>query len=111
MWIPQSLLELFTINKQTVDSLRTSVATLQAKNELLERELLSTKIMSDWLRVQFNQLSVERVRLMEKAYPGMSLPVPEIARTTSRVQDGFNLHDMFEDERTFAEAAEAQKLS
>jgi len=98
VWIPASLFTLFSINKETVDSLRLENAELKARDSVLERELLSTKIMSDWLRLQFNSLSAERSILIAKAYPGLNLPVPEIARTRSRVADNFDPRVLFEDQ-------------
>lgn len=97
MFIPKSLLSLFTINKETVDSLRLEVATLRGKNEILERELTSTKIMSDWLRMRHNQLEAERVKLLERAYPGLSLPAPEIVNISRKIKDGFDMQALFED--------------
>ncbi len=98
MWIPQSLLNLFTINKETVDALRIDVSVLRAKSEVFEHELASNKIMSDWLRMRVNQLEAERVVLMEKAYPGLHLPTPEISRISNRVKEAFDLTSLFEDQ-------------
>jgi hypothetical protein len=97
MWISKSLLDLFSIGRETVDTLRTENTTLRASNQLLERELVSAKIMSDWLRLKVNQLEVERVHLLAKAYPNLSLPAPELARTT-QVSKGFDLQALFEDQ-------------
>mgnify|MGYP001490952212 CR=1 len=98
MWIPNSLLALFNINKETVDELRSSVAVLDAQNTLLERELTAVKINSDWLRFQVNQLNSERVQLMAKAYPGLVLPAPEITRIGNKVKTAFDLVSLFEDQ-------------
>ena len=106
MWIPSSLLTLFSINKETVDTLRESAAVLTAVNGVLERELTSTKIMADWLRRQVNQLEAERVKLMEKAYPGLNLPAPEIARISTQIKEGFDMQALFED---MGDAAAAER--
>jgi len=99
MFIPKSLLSLFDISRETVESLRLEVGTLRTENAILNRELTSNKIMSDWLRFQVNQLSDERVKLMEKAYPGLHLAVPEISRAIpNKVKDGFDLQALFEDQ-------------
>ena len=98
MWIPASLLSLLTMNKDTLDSLRLEAATLRGKNEILERELTAIRINSDWMRARVNQVEAERSVLMEKAFPGLSLPVPEIARVANRVRSGFDLQSLFEDQ-------------
>lgn len=97
MWIPSSLLNLFTINKETIDALRIEVAELRARDSVLERELSAAKIMSDWLRVRHNQLEAERVKLLERAYPGLSLPAPEIVNISRKIKDGFDMQALFED--------------
>lgn len=98
MWIPASLFALFTINKETVDNLRLEAEGLRAREGVLERELTAVKINSDWLRHQLNQLNAERVQLMEKAYPGLHLPVPEFARVAPKPQRVLDLLNLFEDQ-------------
>src|SRR5437762_3358453 len=97
MWIPKSLLALFDISRETDESLRLDANTLRKENEILGKELASSKIMSDWLRMQVNQLNAERVKLIERAYPGLLLPAPEIVRPQNRIKDGFDLQALFED--------------
>jgi hypothetical protein len=97
MWIPTSLLSLLSINRDTVNALRDEVTALRAVNAVVERELTSTKIMCDWLRIRHNQLEAERAVLLARAYPGLVLPTPEIARVQNRVSEGFDLQAMFED--------------
>ena len=97
MFVSKPFLELFAINWSTVDSLRTKVAELQGKNELLERELTAIRVNSDWMRMRVNQLEIERSALLEKAYPGLHIPTPEIARVSNKVREAFDLASMFED--------------
>lgn len=78
-WVTDKVFELFEISKETVSSLREELGSLKAERDQLRTELVSTKIMSDWLRVQVNMLQFERTALLEKAY-GIKLPAPEIAR-------------------------------
>lgn len=103
MWVPKRLAELFTVNREVLDQLKTDTATLKATNLILERELAAAKLNFDWARVRINQLEIERVRLLEKAYPGLSLPAPELARLENRIKDGFDLHALFEDQGDPAE--------
>lgn len=97
LFVPKALLSLLNVNKETVDTLRTEVAVLRSKNEVLERELTAVKINSDWFRHQINQLNAERVQLMAKAYPGLQLPTPEFARLPNKVREAFDLQTLFED--------------
>lgn len=79
MWISQKLVSLFEISRDTVQELRIEVQGLKLANEMLYRELTSTKITSDWLRVKVNDLEVTNKALMEKAY-NVKLPVPQVVR-------------------------------
>lgn len=98
MWIPKSLLALIDVNRDLVAELKTDNTSLRAKNEVLERELTAVKINSDWLRFMFNQLTAERTQLIAKAYPGISLPTPEITRAkANQLKDGFDIQGWFED--------------
>lgn len=98
MWLPKSLVDLFLISRDTIDNLRLETATLKATNTILERELLAAKLNSDSWRLRVNQLEAERVQLIAKAYPGLQLPAPEIARVQNRIKDGFDLQALFEDQ-------------
>lgn len=98
MFIPKSFIELFTVNKEAVDTLKLDAAVLRAQNALLERELVSVKISSDWMRMRVNQLEIERAALMDKAYPGLHIPTPEIARIANKVRDAFDLTSIFDDQ-------------
>src|SRR5438445_731759 len=98
MWLSKSLIELFTISRDTVTELRVENATLKATNNIIERELLAAKLNSDSWRLRVNQLEAERVQLIAKAYPGLQLPAPEIARVQNRIKDGFDLQALFEDQ-------------
>ena len=96
MWVPKGLVELFSIGKEVVAELRTENSILKSKNELLERELVSAKIIGDWCRLRVNQLEVERVHLIEKAYPGLQLPAPELSRV-NKIKDSLGLQSLFDD--------------
>jgi hypothetical protein len=93
MWISSRVFDLFTINKQSFDSLNQEIATLRIERDLLKSELLTTKANFDWLRIRSNALEAERAQLLEKAY-NIRIPVPEIVRTPTRPlemnQDLFN---------------------
>ena len=97
MWVPKRLADLFSLNRDFFDSVRTELATVRAERDILKNELASSKIVSDWLRMRVNQLEAERVKLIEKAYPGLNLPAPEIARIQNRIKDGFDLQALFTD--------------
>lgn len=89
MWVPKALVELFSIGKETVDTLRTELVATQAINISLDRELTALKVNFDWLRLQVNALQVERTALMQKAY-GVQMPIPEIVRTIKADNSGFD---------------------
>ena len=99
MWVPKALLELFSIGRETVDTLRTDLATTRATNQSLERELAAFKVNFDWIRIQVNTLQVERTILMEKAY-GMKIPTPELIQLptrTEKTEKSFSFEDVGED--------------
>lgn len=98
MWVPKSLLDLFSISRETVDLLNKELAITRADRDSLKDQLSKSQIMSDWMRMRVNQLEAERVALIEKAYPGLRLPAPEIAKIANRVKDGFDLQALFEDQ-------------
>jgi hypothetical protein len=77
---------------------REELAALRAKLEIVERELISVKINSDWMRMRVNQLEAERSVLLNRAYPGLNVPSVEIARVANKVQNGFDLQSLFEDQ-------------
>ena len=80
MWVPREVSEWFKISKDSVDALRTELATLKVERDVLKDQLRGAQINSDWLRMQVNSLQMERAGLMEKAY-NIRVPVPELART------------------------------
>ena len=97
MWVPQQVLSWFSISVDTVNTLREQVAALTAERDILKYELQSTKLTSDWLRMQFNTLQIERAALMEKAY-GIKVAAPELVRTPVIGQeskaDDFSFNDI-----------------
>jgi len=95
MWVPKSVVSWFNISLDTVNTLREENAALKAENDSIGKELQSTKINLDWLRVQFNQLQLERTALLEKAY-NIKVPTPELvarAKVPSTFED-FSYEDM-----------------
>lgn len=79
MFVSDKAFELFQISKDTVDALRTDLATIRAELLLTKDQLSKSQITSDWLRMKVNQLEYQNAALLEKAY-NVKLPVPEIAR-------------------------------
>lgn len=98
MWLSKTLFGLLSTNKDLIDQMRLDNSVLMARNALLERELISVKVNSDWMRMRVNQLEIERAALLEKAYPGLHIPVPEIARAQNRIKEAFDLTSIFEDQ-------------
>lgn len=83
MWIPQAVMDMFHISKQTVDNQREDLAAVRMERDGLRAQLATSQANFDWLRVRVNTLEVERAQLLEKAY-GIRIPVPEIARTVAK---------------------------
>lgn len=79
MWLSEKLVTLFEISRDTVQDLKTEVATLKALNAQLQADLTSTRITSDWLRHKINDLEAQNKGLLEKAY-NVKLPIPVIER-------------------------------
>lgn len=94
MWIPSSLFKLIEFGQEQ----RSELVALRSANALLERRLIAADIMSDFMRMRVNQLEAERSVLMNQAYPGLSLPSPEIARIQRRPKSEFSLQALFEDQ-------------
>ena len=96
MWIPKSVIEWFNISQNTVSALREENAALRAEYTALSKELTSTKVNLDWLRMQFNQLQLERTALVDKLY-GIKVPTPELVtrlpKLPSTIED-FGYDDM-----------------
>jgi len=79
MWVPHALVDLFTLTRDAVDSTKQELAVVKAERDLLQRQLTSTQINFDWIKMQINTLQYERTALLEKAY-GIKIPAPEIVR-------------------------------
>lgn len=94
MWVPEKLVSLFEITKETVDDFKLENLKLRSENELLKTQLASNRIMTDWLRTRVNSLELEKAALMAKAF-NINLPAPEIVRTERDLVGGFNLADLF----------------
>lgn len=95
MWIPKSVIEWFNISQESLAALKTENEVLKAENKSLSSELLSTKVNLDWLRMQFNQLQLERTALVDKLY-GLKVPTPELVtrpKLPSTIED-FGYDDM-----------------
>jgi hypothetical protein len=80
MWIPQAIINMFTITKEVHDSLSTENAVLRAENTLLRQELTTAHSNFKWLSIRVNALEIERGSLFERAY-GVKIAVPEIVQT------------------------------
>ena len=86
MFVPKQILDYFGVNLELVRNLQADLASLRTERDLLKQELTSTQIMSDWLRIQFNDLQAQNKGLLEKAY-SIKLPVPELQnRSTIQTQ-------------------------
>ena len=81
MWVSASFKDWFNIATSTVEALRIELATVKAERDLLKASLTTSNVMSDFLRMQVNQLQLERTGLMEKAY-NIRVPTPEIMKRT-----------------------------
>lgn len=78
MWISfKHVSDLFAVAKDSVDLLRQEIAALKAENTALSADLRDTKLNNDWLRVQFNQLQLERTALLDRVY-GLKAPTPQL---------------------------------
>jgi hypothetical protein len=79
MWFPKAAREWFDISLSTITAQREELAAVKAERDCLQKELTSTQITCDWLRLQLNQLQAERRALLEKAY-NITLPTPQLVR-------------------------------
>ncbi len=80
MWLSSKFVDLFSISKETVSSLREDLAAVRAERDTLKFQLQVSQNQFDWLRVQVNTLQAERAALIDRAY-GIKVPSPEIVRT------------------------------
>jgi hypothetical protein len=79
MWVPAKLAELFSISRDTLESLRKEVEVLKTERDALKLANAVSQNHFDWLRVRVNQLENERAQLIKKAY-NIDIPVPEVVR-------------------------------
>ncbi len=96
MWIPKAIFELFQISKDRVDLQRQDIEVLRAERDAFRDDLSRQIILSDWLRLQVNQLQAERSALLEKAY-GIRVPTPQISAVTNPpgpTMDDFSFDDV-----------------
>ena|SRR3990167_6853535 len=97
MWLSKDLVGFFQISHETVQDLKLELHKTQAENSALNRELAALKVNFDWLRMKVNQLEMERVQLIEKAYQ-IKLPAPELTRHMAQdVPDAFSFEDIGND--------------
>ena len=82
MWVSNAFKDWFIVSNDTINGLRTELAALKAELTATKTALITSNVMSDFLRMQVNTLQLERAALMEKAY-NIHIPAPEIARRTS----------------------------
>jgi len=97
MWLSPKIFSILEVAKDSVDSLRTDLATSRAECSLLKQQLSVAETNGNWMRVKINQLELERAGLLEKAY-AIKLPaVPELIRTSLPKQSDPNLFAGFDD--------------
>lgn len=100
MWIPSKLVSWFDATVNTANDLREELAATKAELAATQKDLVSTKVNLDWLRVQYNQVQLERAALMEKVYgirtnvPQLQVSVPQA--TLPNLED-FSFEDMGDD--------------
>lgn len=82
MWLSSKFIDLFSISKETVSTLREDLAATRAERDTLKFQLQVAQNQFDWLRVQVNTLQAERAALIDRAY-GIRVPAPEILRKAS----------------------------
>jgi hypothetical protein len=87
MWMPRAVVTWLNISLDTVNDLKAENAALKAENSRLESELLSTKVNLDWLRVQYNQVQLERVAMLEKTY-NIRVPAPALQASKPKPPSG-----------------------
>lgn len=95
MWLSSKFIDLFTISKETVSSLREDLAATRSERDNLKFQLQVSQNQFSWLCAQVNTLQLERAELLQKVY-NIHPPVPEILRAP--VSDGrpqeFSFDDM-----------------
>jgi len=79
MWITDKVLDIFTVNVELINRLRTEVEVLKTERDGLKVQALVNQNHFDWLRQRVNVLEAERAQYLEKLY-GIKVPVPEIVR-------------------------------
>lgn len=99
MWVPKQVIEWFQISKDSIDTQRADIAALRVERDSLHDQLAKQTILSDWLRLQVNQLQAERSGLLEKAY-GILVPTPQIKQALNHpgpTMDDFSFDDVGEE--------------
>ena len=82
MWLSPKIFSILEVSKDSVDALRTDLATCRAECALLKQQLSVAETNGNWMRIKINQLEMERASLINKAF-NIQLPaVPELVRTT-----------------------------
>lgn len=79
MWVSSKLVDLFSIGKDTVDSLRKELEVIRVERDILKQQVLVAQNNFEWSRSKVNSLEMERTALMEKAY-NIKLPTPQILK-------------------------------
>lgn len=83
MWLSPKIFSILEVSKDTVDNLRSDLASCRAECTLLKQQLNVSETNGNWMRVKINQLEMERAGLINKAF-NIQLPgVPELVRTTT----------------------------
>lgn len=96
MWVPSKVLELLSISKDSVDSLRSALAAANSELTTLRTQSVADKANMDWLRIRVNALEMENKALLEKAYD-IRLPAPQIVRAPNQPIDPQREASIFDD--------------
>lgn len=79
MWVSAKFKDWFHISRDHVATLEQERAALTAENVALKAELARLSITFDWLRIQYNNVQLERTALLNAHY-NIQLPTPELAK-------------------------------
>lgn len=91
MWLSKTLVGIFQVAKESVDALREELASIKTERDMLKSELVFVKSNFEWLRLKVNQLEIQNVALLKKAYD-IDIPAPEIIpQSIDRTLDFKNL--------------------
>lgn len=97
MWLPNKAFDLFRISHDTTTTLREELSAIKVERDSLSKQLTTSQVMNDWLRMRCNGLEMERTALLEKAY-NIRIPTPELTRVPvmgeTTAQQDFSFEDV-----------------